>query len=268
MLVDPDEGDRVVIRGTITDDRRQARSPAPRSTAGRTPPPGSTRCSSRACSRPSNLRGIYTTDDDGSYEIRTVRPVPYPIPSDGPAATCSKANSRRWMRPGHTHMWVRADGYKDLITHVFDEESEYLRRRRRCSASATASSARFEPDATGELATSTSRRGPRAGLTGGEPRLSIETTPPPTGPRFCTGRSHGSGRASSDDDVLEVHALSLNQYTTLSVLDQRGGLSNAQLARRSLVSPQSVNEVLLSLEQRGFVRRRAQPEHGRILQTR
>ena len=46
-------------------------------------------------------------------------------------------------------------------------------------------------------------------------------------------------------------ALSLNQYTTLSVLDQRGGLSNAQLARRSLVSPQSMNEVLLALEQRG-----------------
>ena len=32
-----------------------------------------------------NLRGIFTTDADGTYEIRTVRPVPYPIPSDGPA---------------------------------------------------------------------------------------------------------------------------------------------------------------------------------------
>jgi DNA-binding MarR family transcriptional regulator len=69
------------------------------------------------------------------------------------------------------------------------------------------------------------------------------------------------------NDVLAAHAVSLNQYTTLSVLESRSGLSNAQLARRALVSPQSMNEVLLSLEERGFVRRRAHAEHGRILQA-
>ena len=53
-----------------------------------------------------------------------------------------------------------------------------------------------------------------------------------------------------------------------TVLDRRSGLSNAQLARRALVSPQSMNEVLLALEQRGLVRRRAHPDHGRILQAR
>lgn len=70
------------------------------------------------------------------------------------------------------------------------------------------------------------------------------------------------------DDVARLHGLSVNQYTALSVLGRRSGLSNAQLARRSLVSPQSANEVLLSLEERGLVRRRAHPEHGRIRQTR
>jgi DNA-binding MarR family transcriptional regulator len=68
--------------------------------------------------------------------------------------------------------------------------------------------------------------------------------------------------------VLEAQGLSVNQYTTLSVLDRRSGLSNAQLARRALVSPQSMNEVLLALEQRGLVRRHAHPDHGRILQAR
>lgn len=68
--------------------------------------------------------------------------------------------------------------------------------------------------------------------------------------------------------VLKEHGLSVNQYTTLSVLDRRSGLSNAQLARRSLVSPQSMNEVLLTLEERGLVRRDAHPDHGRILQAR
>jgi DNA-binding MarR family transcriptional regulator len=68
--------------------------------------------------------------------------------------------------------------------------------------------------------------------------------------------------------VLKAQGLSVNQYATLSVLDRLSGLSNAQLARRALVSPQSMNEVLLALEQRGLVRRRAHPDHGRILQAR
>ena len=70
------------------------------------------------------------------------------------------------------------------------------------------------------------------------------------------------------DDVVKAKGLSVNQYTTLSVLDHRSGLSNAQLARRALVSPQSMNEVLLTLERRGLVQRHAHPDHGRILQSR
>jgi DNA-binding MarR family transcriptional regulator len=69
-------------------------------------------------------------------------------------------------------------------------------------------------------------------------------------------------------NVVKAQGLSVNQYTTLSVLDRRSGLSNAQLSRRALVSPQSMNEVLLALEQRGLVRRRAHPDHARVLQTR
>jgi DNA-binding MarR family transcriptional regulator len=66
------------------------------------------------------------------------------------------------------------------------------------------------------------------------------------------------------DEVVSAKGLSVNQYTTMSVLDRRSGLSNAQLARRALVSPQSMNEVLLALERRGLVRRRPDPDHGRI----
>ena len=125
MLVDPDDGDRVVIRGTVTDVDGAPIAGATldcwqNATAGfyAVQQPG--------VQSAENLRGIYTTADDGTYEIRTVRPVPYPIPSDGPAGDLLKANGRRWMRPGHTHMWVRADGFKELITHVFDAETEYL----------------------------------------------------------------------------------------------------------------------------------------------
>lgn len=65
-------------------------------------------------------------------------------------------------------------------------------------------------------------------------------------------------------EALEPHGLTLPEYTALSVLHGRSGLSNAQLARRSLITPQATNEVLARLEARKLVRRRADPSHGRI----
>jgi catechol 1,2-dioxygenase len=151
MLVDPDDGDRVVIRGTVTDADGKPLAGATldcwqNATAGFyavQQPDGQT---------PENLRGIYTTGEDGAYEIRTVRPVPYPIPSDGPVGDMLKAHGRNWMRPGHTHMWVKADGFKDLITHVFDEQTEYLREDAVFGVRDSLVR-RFEPDENGELAT-------------------------------------------------------------------------------------------------------------------
>ena len=151
MLVDPDEGDRVVIRGTVTDvDGKPVEGAVldcwQNATAGFyavQQPDEQT---------PANLRGIYRTGADGTFEIRTVRPVPYPIPYDGPVGRLLKANARNWMRPGHTHVWLKADGYKELITHVFDAESEYLDDDAvfgvRNSLVTT-----FEPDEHGELST-------------------------------------------------------------------------------------------------------------------
>jgi DNA-binding MarR family transcriptional regulator len=61
--------------------------------------------------------------------------------------------------------------------------------------------------------------------------------------------------------------LTLPAYTALSVLRADDGLSNAQLARRSLVTPQSMSEVLTQLVERGYVRRRPDPAHGRVIRT-
>ena len=59
--------------------------------------------------------------------------------------------------------------------------------------------------------------------------------------------------------------LTLPAYAALSALRVQDGLSNAQLARRSLVTPQSMNEVLTVLVERGYIRRRAEPGQGRII---
>jgi len=67
--------------------------------------------------------------------------------------------------------------------------------------------------------------------------------------------------------AVEPAGLTLPAYTALSVLRAQNGLSNAQLARRSLVTPQSMSEVLTLLVDLGYVRRRAEPGHGRIIRT-
>jgi DNA-binding MarR family transcriptional regulator len=70
------------------------------------------------------------------------------------------------------------------------------------------------------------------------------------------------------DDCLEPYGLTIPQFTTLSVLLRRSGLSNAQLARRSYITPQSMHDVVLVLERRGLVARETDPAHRRILRTR
>jgi DNA-binding MarR family transcriptional regulator len=67
--------------------------------------------------------------------------------------------------------------------------------------------------------------------------------------------------------AIEPVGLTLPAYTALSVLGAQEGLSNAQLARRSLVTPQSMSEVLTLLVARGYVRRRPDPGHGRVMRT-
>jgi DNA-binding MarR family transcriptional regulator len=61
--------------------------------------------------------------------------------------------------------------------------------------------------------------------------------------------------------------LTIPEYTALSVLADRPGLSNAQLARRSMIRPQSMIEVLAELEARHLVVREADPAHARILRA-
>lgn len=73
-----------------------------------------------------HLRGRYHTRDDGTYAFLGVRPVPYPIPYDGPVGEMLDATGRHPWRPAHIHMIVRAAGYQSLTTHIFDRNSQYL----------------------------------------------------------------------------------------------------------------------------------------------
>ena len=66
-------------------------------------------------------------------------------------------------------------------------------------------------------------------------------------------------------EMAAPHGLTATQFTALSVLRTGKGLSNAQLARRSYVTPQSMIEMLGTLENKGLVQRAPAPDHGRIM---
>ncbi|MEU5883278.1 dioxygenase [Spirillospora sp. NPDC047279] len=73
-----------------------------------------------------NLRALLTTDADGHYWFRTIRPSSYPVPTDGTGGRLLKAVGRHPMRPAHLHLRVTADGYRPLTTHVFLAGDPYL----------------------------------------------------------------------------------------------------------------------------------------------
>ena len=85
-----------------------------------------------------------------------------------------------------------------------------------------------------------------------EPRLS-----------YVIARLERALRAAINDRV-KPHGLTTLQYTTLSVLGAGGELSNAQLARRSYMTPQAMSEVIEALEAKGLIRRDPHPSHRRI----
>lgn len=59
--------------------------------------------------------------------------------------------------------------------------------------------------------------------------------------------------------------LTLQQYVTLTILNNNDKISNAELAKLSFISPQSANEMVKNMEQKGLLLRRSDPNHGRII---
>jgi len=68
-------------------------------------------------------------------------------------------------------------------------------------------------------------------------------------------------------EALHEHGATIPQYAALTALDEEPGLSNADLARRAFVTPQSMNQILRDLEDKHWVIRRPHPVHGRIRQA-
>lgn len=66
-----------------------------------------------------NLRGTVVVDSAANYEINTVQPAPYQIPTDGATGKMIAAADWHAWRPAHLHVRVKAPGYQDLTQQLY-----------------------------------------------------------------------------------------------------------------------------------------------------
>lgn len=79
--------------------------------------------------RPGNeqyARGKFVTGADGRYGFKTLKPVSYPVPTDGPVGKMLLGMGRHPYRPAHVHVIATAPGYERVATHLFVEGDAYL----------------------------------------------------------------------------------------------------------------------------------------------
>lgn len=66
-----------------------------------------------------DYRGTFRTDAAGKYHFRTVRPLGYSIPMDGPVGDLVQAQRREGCRPAHIHFLISAPGFRELVTALY-----------------------------------------------------------------------------------------------------------------------------------------------------
>jgi protocatechuate 3,4-dioxygenase beta subunit len=73
-----------------------------------------------------NLRGKFTTDAQGKFWFRSVKPAGYPIPIDGPVGDLLRAGKRHNYRPAHLHFLILKQGFKTLISQIYSPDDDKL----------------------------------------------------------------------------------------------------------------------------------------------
>lgn len=73
-----------------------------------------------------NLRGVVVADGEGRFEIGTIQPAPYQIPTDGPTGKLIEAAGWHPWRPAHLHLIVRASGFRPITTQLYFAGGDWL----------------------------------------------------------------------------------------------------------------------------------------------
>jgi catechol 1,2-dioxygenase len=73
-----------------------------------------------------NLRGTVIADSEGVYQINTVQPAPYQIPTDGACGQLIASAGWHAWRPAHLHLKVSAPGHQLITTQLYFTADEHL----------------------------------------------------------------------------------------------------------------------------------------------
>lgn len=73
-----------------------------------------------------DLRGRFFTNADGVYYLRTIRPLGYMIPMDGPVGDMIRAQGRHGFRPAHIHFLIGAPGYREVVTALYIAGDDHI----------------------------------------------------------------------------------------------------------------------------------------------
>jgi protocatechuate 3,4-dioxygenase beta subunit len=111
-----DRSQEIVLWGRVTDSRGEP-IPGAQVTVWQTASDG--RYDMQSDPQGVDCRGVFKTDAEGRYHLRTVRPLGYYIPLDGPVGEMIKAQGRHGMRPAHIHFLIGAPGYRELVTAIY-----------------------------------------------------------------------------------------------------------------------------------------------------
>ncbi|RDA92475.1 hypothetical protein CP533_6465 [Ophiocordyceps camponoti-saundersi (nom. inval.)] len=73
-----------------------------------------------------NLRGKFTADENGRYELFCLHPTAYSLPTDGPSFELLQLMDRSPMRPAHIHIKVTHPDFRGLTTQLYPRNDPYL----------------------------------------------------------------------------------------------------------------------------------------------
>jgi len=73
-----------------------------------------------------DMRGNFSCDDEGRFYFRTVRPLGYLIPMDGPVGRLVAAQNRHGYRPAHIHFLIGAQGHRELVTALYLADDAHI----------------------------------------------------------------------------------------------------------------------------------------------
>lgn len=73
-----------------------------------------------------DTRGVFRCDAEGRFHFRTILPLGYLIPMDGPVGALIHAQKRHGCRPAHIHFLIGAEGYRELVTAIYLAHDEHI----------------------------------------------------------------------------------------------------------------------------------------------